>query len=91
MKLQTLLQNVQNDKIVFTYRTIVDGALIIELNDDGIFLEVEKFDGEYSVPLNNFGQFDNNNIDSLTFYTKNRSYAYHGSIESNDIVKDFKL
>ena len=91
MKLRKLLKNVQNDTIEFTDRTIVDGALIIELNDNGIFLEVEQFKNGYSVALNNFGQFDCANIDSLTFYTKNRTYAYHGSIESDDIIKDYNL
>ena len=91
MKLYQLLKNVQNDKVQFTDRTIVDGALIIELNDSGVFMEVEQFEDEYSVPLTNFGQFDNSNIDSLTFYTNNRTYAYHGSIEANNIILDYNL
>ena len=91
MKLYQLLKNVQNDKVQFTDRTIIDGALVIELNDSGVFMEIEKFEDEYSVPLTNFGQFDNSNIDSLTFYTKNRTYAYHGSIETNNIILDYNL
>ena len=91
MELKKLLKNVQNDKIEFTDRTIIDGALIIELNDNGIFLEIEKFENGYAAALSNFGQFDNNNIDSLTFYTKNRTYAYHGEIKSIDIIKDYNL
>ena len=56
-----------------------------------MFLEVEKLKNGYSVELTNFGQFDNSNIDSLTFYTKNRTYAHHGSIENVDIIKDYNL
>lgn len=92
MKLYQLLQRVENDKVEFTYRTIVDGAMIIELNDKGIFLEVEQFDNDgYALELTNFGQFDNSNINTLVFYTKNRSYAYYGSIETNDIINDYNL
>ena len=91
MKLKKLLKKVQNDRIEFTDRAIVDGALIIELNDNGVFLEVEKIKNGYAVELSNFGQFDNTNIDSLTFYTKNRTFAHHGSIESVDIIKDYNL
>ena len=91
MKLYQLLKKVQNDKVQFTDRTIIDGALVIELNDSGVFMEVEKFDSEYSVPLTNFGQFDNTDIDSLTFYTRNRTYAYHGGIETNNIILDYNL
>lgn len=92
MKLHQFLKTLENDKVNFTDRTIVCGALIIELNDSGVFIEVEKIDEKgYCVELTNFGQFDNANIDSLTFYTKNRSYAYHGNIESIDIIKDYRL